>query len=96
MAAVDGMALLPGRSFFEFFKDIYEMFQQQGLSNDGVVAALKRRRFKTSKAMPMPRNHSFQAAPPQSGVPLESFGEVFVTAGPVVSPRGWQLNLLQT
>jgi hypothetical protein len=43
MAAVDDR-------FSEFYNDIHEMVQHQALSNDEVVAALKRRGFETSKA----------------------------------------------
>jgi hypothetical protein len=55
MAAVDGMASPhpagdPEDRFSEFHNDIHEMVHQQGLSNDEVVAALKRRGFETSKA----------------------------------------------
>jgi hypothetical protein len=54
MAAVDGMASPhpardPEDRFSEFHNDIHEMVQHQGLSNDEVVAALKRRGFETSK-----------------------------------------------
>jgi hypothetical protein len=55
MAAVDCItspypARNPENRFFEFYNNIHEMVLQQGLSNDEVVAALRRRGFETFKA----------------------------------------------
>jgi hypothetical protein len=54
MAVADDMASPhpardPEDQFSEFHNDIYEMVQHQRLSNDEVIAALKRRGFETSQ-----------------------------------------------
>jgi hypothetical protein len=93
MAAVDGMASPhpardPEDRFSEFHNDIHEMVQQQGLSNDEVVAALKRKRFQDFQSYAFAEESLLPGgtSPILSAAfdDLESLNELFATAGPLV------------